>query len=282
MTLCIAALCDLKAREKTAIDDVVVGCFDWRIETGTSSAQTAFKFSKLNKRWAVMMAGPLAQARELSNMYKAFLNSEGDSITNVNVLEKLREPSIRFRQSLASAYTQSTVAMPYDAFLRDGKTQLPEDLFRQISYDIAQQKLEAELILIGLLGRHFRIFECFAGEVHEAEDFAVIGSGKTIAESALYQREQSDIRSLSLSIYAVFEAKRLGENAPGVGTKTTTVIIHRDSENNLDYELVTSAGKNFLEKQFERFGPRKVVDFEIPEGFTASNIGRPKELDASK
>ena len=151
--------------------------------------------------------------------------------------------------------------MSYDDFLLNGKSQLAEDLHRQISYEIAQQAIEAELILIGYAQLGWLIFEFANSEVEQRRDFSAIGSGRWIAEATLFQREQQNMRSLAETVYAVYEAKRLGQIAPGVGSETTIMVLRYS--NGITNDLASRKDKRFLEKQFRRLGPRKINKVEL-------------------
>ncbi len=159
--------------------------------------------------------------------------------------------------------------MPYGEFLEKGKAQLPEESFRQAVYEIGAQRIEAELILVGYMDDHFVLFQCADREVTEHSDFIAIGSGAQIAAPVLYQREQNHTHSVEKTVYAVHEAKKLAEIAPGVGRNTTYTLLRppKDDSSSLDFDFLSPVGKRELEKRFLRFGPKKTVDSPLPGDF---------------
>lgn len=264
MTLCIAA----ETNGLFGDQRVVVG-FDWRIETQTASSQVGFKFEVLSDNWIALLAGPLVQARELTLKYSVLLRADEDSLTEGNVLEYLRGPAFEIRKSLAEAYTRSTAAMSYEDFLEHGESMLPEDLRRQIAFDISKQRVEAEVILVGWVESGFEIFQILDGNVTRSSDFATIGSGSHVAEVTLYRHEQNSLKDLGQTLYAVYEAKRLGEISPGVGTATSIGILFHN-EKGVGFEFASDDDKAFLERQFRRFGPKAVKYMGLPPDLSAS------------
>jgi hypothetical protein len=276
MTLCMAALCEDHSPVALAElgsylgrSRVAVAC-DYRIEVDIASAETEVKFEKLHDHWLALMAGRVDQARELMGLYAGLFASE--DVTTINSLEMLRRPPRLLRERLADTFTHTQHAMSYHEFLTNGKGQLPEDIHRQTTYAISLQQIEADLILIGYIGEttpKFRLFTCAGGEVTACSNFAVIGSGTSIASSVLYQREHISYRSVQAALYTLYEAKKLAEIAPGVGKITSYFLLGPPKEGAacVSQDWVSENGERFLNRQFRRFGPRKLDVPELPEGF---------------
>ena len=267
MTLCIAAGCQDYSKSKYIGVPHVVLAHDYKVETDTASAETEFKSEQLHPLWYGLLAGPIAEARELLSLYKDLLWSE--EITHQNCLEKLRVPPAKLRWRLADSHTMATHAMSYGQFLDKGKTQLPEDLFQRTCYEVAAQRIEAELILVGYIGGNFHIFEFKGGEIAQRSHFAAIGSGAQIASSVLYQREHVFFRSITQAAYTVYEAKLLSEIAPGVGHQTSYVLLGPPTGDSTELlrNVCVDAEERALRKAFRRFGPKKLDMRGLPDVF---------------
>ena len=112
------------------------------------------------------------------------------------------------------------------------------------------------MIFIGPLGAQFKLFKLSQWQIDECENFAVIGSGAQAAEPILYQRELGNRADIPRATYAVWEAKKLSQGAPGVG-KETSVILMRIGECE---RLSVSHGKQeILEQQFRTLGPKRYL-----------------------
>jgi hypothetical protein len=68
------------------------------------------------------------------------------------------------------------------------------------------------------------VSECF-----DALGFCAIGSGERHAESRLMAQGYTSAKPMKAAVYALYEAKKKAESAPGVGTKYTDLaIVHPD------------------------------------------------------
>ncbi len=263
MTLCIAALC----REGFLGPQRVVLAFDWRVETATASAETEYKFSYLGEHWGALLAGPVVEARELVSVYESFFRANGSGLRLLGLTEKLREPLWQFRKSLADRYTHALYTKTYDEFL---EASFPESVVTEHVQNVSRQSITAELILIGLVDGQFVIAHVANGDVMLTSAFAAIGSGYAIAESTLFQRKQHDLASLQNTIYCVYEAKKLGEIAPGVGKTTTMMILRRDEKSHtLVHDDVLDSDLKYLDAQFKKFGPRPLRSIKLPPNYAA-------------
>src|SRR5262249_12921976 len=142
----------------------------------------------------------------------------------------------------AEAKLQSELGISYEEFRQTGKSSFPEDLYRDLLWEIRNHRSGAELIVSGFISGYPRIFKISGDVVWPCNDFAVIGSGTFNGESALRWREQSSTQNLETTIYNVWEAKRLSENVPGVGKKTILLIMRP----NQPTDFLTEAGERML------------------------------------
>jgi hypothetical protein len=122
------------------------------------------------------------------------------------------------------------------------------------------------LILIGIVKGTFQLYKLQRGSITECSNFAAIGTGAIIAEPVLYQRELQIYTDAERAVYIVYEAKRLGETAPGVG-KRTNLFLLSNKDGAIKVKPLSDLGHAFMEKQFRRFGPREITRLNLPEHF---------------
>jgi 20S proteasome alpha/beta subunit len=258
MTLCIAALC---TGEKGSC---VVFASDKRIETNISGGDIGLKIRTLPNGWMALAAGPVAQSDELLDLYDAYLLDQ--EITSDTAIEQLRIPARTLRKRLADSLTYRRVAMSHKNFLEHQKGGLTHDPYNQLAYEISQQQIESELILVGIIRDRFRLFLCRDGDIYSVSEFAVIGSGAGVAEPILYQRGLNSISNLKKALYVVYEAKKLGEAAPGVGRETimgVRFLNKGEHGDEWDWHFVSIEGRSQLDRKFKQYGPRPVKDIDI-------------------
>jgi hypothetical protein len=242
VTLCIASLCDH--------GNGMAICFDREIQTEIAKAQTGFKLVGLPSQWHALQAGSLHRAKELTDLYIEHLGTiDLASMEEPAVLEQLRIPPARLRRRMAEALTQEKFSTGYEDFLRSGKDWFDVDTHRQTLYEISSQNFGGdELILFGSISGGFLLYKFSGGEVWQCRDFAVIGSGTTVAEPNLYQRKQDWTKSVQETLYSLYEAKKLAEVTPGVGDKTLMAMIFLPKPGSLQWLSVR--GLEILEREF--------------------------------
>jgi hypothetical protein len=245
MTVCIAASSIFNN------DPLLFFCMDMMGSTDFSSAETTWKWTPLVSGFYSLISGPISTAREITSLCRAELVDVHTE--NINgILDRLRDALGVYKARFADAHLRSRMGMTYEEFHREGRTALPEELFRELSYEIKAHYSSVELIIAGFITAKPVIFKISSDSVWFCEDFAVIGAGTQIAEAALFNREQSFMTGRNRSLYCVYEAKKLAEKAPGVGKKTRLYIVHPDQS----MESLESPGFQVLDAHFERFAPR--------------------------
>ena|ERR1035438_1269618 len=252
MTLCIAAACEHK--DKPAI----VLCSDWRGETESAGADTIDKFRWVTDGWPSLIAGTVSKADELVETYERHL--EKKTLTRLNVVQELKLPLQQRKAELAEEYIQRLLGISYREFLQRGKDQLPPEFFQQTVNAIANLGLDCELIIAGCVPGDdsdpvTEIFRTDAwGNFFREENFSAIGSGAQVASAALFQREHDSSVKLMNALYNVFEAKRLGEISPGVGSNTSIDVLMSDGS----VREISDDCFDLLEKMFRRYGPKTI------------------------
>jgi 20S proteasome alpha/beta subunit len=98
-----------------------------------------------------------------------------------------------------------------------------------------------------------------SGVVETCSHFAAIGSGMYIAESSLFQREQSNEKSLGDMVYHIYEAMKLGSAAPGVGKNFSLHIVSPPTPPSEQVKMhwITEEYDKYMDRMFAKFGPKK-------------------------
>ncbi len=171
------------------------------------------------------------------------------------------------KHRFADAYVGARLGLSYTEFQSTGRQGFPDDLYRQIAWDVSSHRLDVELIVAGFLpGRHQDrepvIVKLSGEEVNICDTFAAIGSGALLANASLMQRDYSSIATIEYATYLAYEAKRLGERAPGVGRETSIMVMVDGPDGSTFRELFRDQIAT-LESLFGRFGPQPITDTRV-------------------
>lgn len=253
MTVCISASC--KDRNQRCI----VLCTDWQVSSALGSAQTKLKQHFLRFPWTCLASGTepdiLAALRLLKKHFIA-----AKTIDETNVPELVRAALNERKKEKTNEFVHGQYGISYEDFLSFGKDKLPTDLHREAAMSIADITLGASFIVVGISDNDIVMLETTDKcRVHIREDFATIGEGAYLAQSALLQRECIETMKMEEAIYCVYEAKRYAERVKSVGDITYISII--DSDGGL--RVVSDNGMNFLSNLFDKFGPQPFGDVKL-------------------
>jgi hypothetical protein len=243
------------------------------ISTEWTGAEHGYKIADLPHNFMALTAGPVDRIKELVDLYRKSM-TEVTPFTKADALECFRKPFGEMKRRFAEAHLQARLGIGYDEFRREGQNQLPPDLFSELFRDIHGFTSGVELIIMGHFGDPHLVGQVLLDPAHgpaiyrvsgdtvsEVDHFACIGAGAVIAESSLYYREQGAHNSLDETLYAVYEAKRLGEKAPGVGKKTTMGILQWSRTHG--FTMLVLLGTEKFESHFIRLSPQKIY-FDEP------------------
>jgi len=265
VTLCIAAACCETTRDKPRI----VLCADHKVGTWAAQAEIGFKFSWVTRNWPALVAGDLARTEELTATFATAL--DGKTLNRYNVFDHMKAAGHAFREKLADELVRQKLSVSYE-YLRQNRGKFPSATVYEIYTQISNIDSGAELIAAGFLNNRPALFvvekDC---SVSHRQHFAAIGTGAYIAEPALYQRRQSKTKSLSDTLYHVYEAKRLGEIAEAVGKMTSIAVISPPAKEGeaIDDKWVGESGFDFLGEKYRELGPKPVPDMDfLDEYFT--------------
>lgn len=259
LTLCIAAETTYTTKQGSA--SVVILASDKSTETETAKAEIEDKLVVLDNRWPILFAGTFNRAAELIDTYDKYFAKNPP--TAENVMEAVKKPVLIQKRKLANEYVGARLGMSYTEFLERGQSHLPQTIYREMVSEIARMTLECSLILVLFVGGRTYLFRVHQdGLVERCMHFCAVGSGLTIAESALFHREHNVWIPLALGLYNVYEAMRLGSDAPGVG-ESFSISTFTFAPNGLEWLCMNLHYAEYLEGKYQMFGPRTVSGIEF-------------------
>lgn len=230
VTLCLAATCVDDSRG--VLEPCVVACADQRLESEWVGADVAFKSTVLAPGWMAMGAGPVDQ---IFRIVSSFQNSLlGKRLTLLNIQEELESAAKRHLKSWRAHLRSLKINDEWNCELIVG------------GFALANRGLLMPKLFI--VNQHHR--------TKEVPGFVSTGSGYWAAEIAFKQRFQNnrlnagdDTLTVRQALYYLYEAKRFGESAPGVGKATHLWVLTPDAS-----RFVSQAGLDLLNDWYESFG----------------------------
>lgn len=270
MTLCIAAV----ARD---VDHgpCIVSCFDKRGETDITSSQTEMKFRYLGGHWFALFAGDIFQANELLDLYKAHLKDK--HFSKNELVDELRKPADLLREKLVDRLVRSKFSLSYREFLTLG-SQFPRDIYRDTCHEISELTLDCELIIFGFVEKGAVLFvvsdDCSVG-TDDWLGFAAIGSGAHLAEDWLHFREQQKLMLLQRTMYHLYEAKKFGDRAPGVGEQTELVVVSFDLLRYMPTPPLGDGLMKQLDELWVTYGPQPTLSVQPDTNLLLKGFGYP-------
>lgn len=277
MTLCVAANCRDKGRPMTVI------AADLTVEGVTSTAEIENKVHWVGDRpYPTLISGSGSRAEELlDHMTRCGNEAKGKVKTRGEFLTICRETMRRHKHSLADEYISAKLGISYDKLLGSLHSSLPAETYRGIMNDVGRMKLGCDVIVVFFEWEHgepmiVRMND--EGELEICSNFAAIGSGVYIAESALFHREHTEDSSLADTLYRVYEAMRLGAHAPGVGEKFHMYVTYSAKKRPAIWKSVGTEYRAKLKEEFGKWGPRPVPSQILMGGMleTVTVAGEPQ------
>ncbi len=254
MTLCVAAECEHRGKAR------FVFAKDFAVETEVAKAEIEAKWTRIGKAdYIALMAGSGSRAIELADHIGQRLDD--NAVRDETLVQIARFGVKEFKNRLAGEFVGSRLGIDYDRFLEHGIRLLPPDTYREMVEEISTITLGCSLLWLPFDandGSHIiRIHE--TGMVETCTHFAAIGSGQYVAEAALFQREQSNQKSLGDTVYHIYEAMKLGSAAPGVGKSFSLHIQSppEGSDGQVKIQWISEKYDKYMDKMFAKFGPKK-------------------------
>jgi hypothetical protein len=247
VTVCIAAACQTDSG-----DNAIVLCTDWKTGSALGSAETALKQRALGKGWHCLLSGYESDMISLYNHVKNHV-SKADTIDETNITGIIRDAIFDRKKEKIAEYLGGKYAISYSDFLQIGKERLPNEAFRDTMQEIAAISLKAEFVIAGFDGPFPILCQTTeSGTVSIRDDFAIAGEGGFLATAALLQREQIGVKSVTETLYNVYEAKKFAQRVPSVGDATTLGILTSAGRKHVSQE-----GRRWLRKLYAEYGPKQ-------------------------
>lgn len=268
MTLCIAAVCQDRGRDRIVI------ATDWKAGNDMAAAENEDKLYWITDNMPVMIAGTVTRAVDLKNTYAQWFmeHAEPATIRVEKISDNLREPLAEFRRKLADEHLTCKFQLSHQGFLEAvGKRQIPESIASEAFSDLGKLDIESELIMCFFSneGTAF-VYKVDDHGLELCNNFAAIGSGSIIAEGALYQREQDYRDTVGTTLYNVYEAMKLGSISPTVGEEHTLNLLKAPSKKGETVKSTmadtSTATDRLLEKKFRKHGPKPMRGMSLPKG----------------
>lgn len=249
MKVCIAAGCTDNNGEKK-----IVVCTDKKSSSAFGSTETSDKDVRLPNGWRCLTSGIQSDILSLTQLYEQRF-ADISRLTAETIDEFVKWPLHQRKKQLAEEYVRRRFSMSHDEFLQYGKDRLPAELFFDAHQKIGQLEINAEVIIAGFIYGQPEIYSTEnSGVARAASNFAVVGEGEYIASSALLRREQHDWMSLDVTLYNVFEAKKLSEAVGSVGRKTVLAVMDSDEL----WKMTSRELDEQLNMWFVQYGPKPI------------------------
>jgi len=231
---------------------------------------TRSKIVPLSGSCLMMTAGPALRDVELQ---KHVLRATAGMtrVTVADIVEKVKDGYQRARRKKIEELFIKPRGLTLEEFLQSGRALLPEAAM-VIDENLASFDYGLEILVAGTDGEGAHIYlinnpgtsECF-----DSIGYHAIGSGEPLAISSLIESGYSDAMSLKETMWAVYEAKKRAENAPGVGRGADFTLV--ESEQTIPFdapsleklEQLYNESTKEHEKCFQEFKP-KLNDIPIP------------------
>jgi len=255
MTVCIAAQCLYKG------SPCFVLCTDARLEDDYSGGDVALKMEASSGNWMHLIAGNVARAQEFMAIMRAHTDTHTEE--EAEVIQAFRVAPRLMKQRLVAEYLDTRWGIGLDNFRENGAKHFPVDTYARIHAEIEQIEIGCEVVIAGYAGNVPVL--CLvnrSGSVTPHTGFATAGSGYLLAQASLFRRNYRWSYRIEQAIYAVYEAKRLAEMAPGVGKTTNMAVfgplrkLNGGSIRTASVSFVSPAGFAELDKQLARYGPK--------------------------
>jgi hypothetical protein len=268
VTLCVAAECVHEGEAR------FVFAKDFAVETEVASAEIEAKWTRIGKAdLPALIAGSASRALELAGVIGERLDS--DASNGETLIQIARSGVKEFKYKLADEYIGTHLGIGYDRFLTEGAQILPAETRREMVEGVRSITLGCSLLWLPFDSDDSTVIIRIndSGFVERCSHFAAIGSGMYIAEASLFQREQSNEKSLGDTIYHIYEAMKLGAAAPGVGENFSLHIVSapKSPSEQVKLQWITADYDKYMEKMFMKFGPKKVTEIKFRPSFVKLN-----------
>ncbi len=237
MTVCIAALCNDAKAIIVASDRMITATYPpFAFEHGIP------KLEIICPSCIVLTAGDALAHADLCRAAREAISSVSrPRITQIT--EEVRKAYVTQRLEAIEQLFLSPRGWTLQDFYERHVRVLPADLAVTIDNQIATYDYGLSIIIAGvdpdqahIYGlRHPGMVDCY-----DSIGYHTIGIGSMHAISSLIANGYLPMLGIKMAIYQVYEAKRNGENAPGVGKDTDIAILTETGHQNITREQVSA------------------------------------------
>lgn len=243
MTVCIAAMCEDSKK--------IVAGSDRMLTSGMLSL--AFepirpKIVPLSESCVMMTAGPALRDIELEK----YVRKELAGMTRVAIpliVEKVKDGYQAARKKKIEELYIKPRGLTLQKFLEEGRALVP-DVAMLIDEQLATYDYELEVLIAGVDsdGAHiYAVYNPGTAECFDSLGYHSIGSGEPHSAYSLIEGAHSHRAGLQEAMWAVYEAKKRAERAPGVGQTDDFVIIEQGRVVNFSPEAIEKLAELYKE-----------------------------------
>ena len=223
MTVCIAAMCEDSKK-------IVAGA-DRMLTSGMLSL--AFepvrpKIIPLSDSCVMMTAGPALRDVELQKYVKRELVGMA-GVAIPLIVEKIKDGYQSARRKKIEELHIKPRGLTLESYLEEGRALVP-DVAMLIDEHLATFDYELEVLVAGVdsEGAHiYAVYNPGTAECFDSLGYHSIGSGEPHSAYSLIEGAHSHRANLKEAMWAVYEAKKRAERAPGVGETDDFVVIEQ-------------------------------------------------------
>ncbi|MGA7239823.1 MAG: hypothetical protein WBY44_29355 [Bryobacteraceae bacterium] len=205
--------------------------------------------------WLALLSGVTSKARAFVAVCRKSLMERTGPMDSADVAASIEECAKHQKRRLVDQFVQSQLAVNYEYLLKNGKAELPERHFDEVMTQVRSIDLGCDVILAGFVGHMPVLFTVWRdGSVNREETFAVVGTGWSVAQTALFRRNYRGSLPIGEAAYYIYEAKKLSEISSGVGPGTNMCIVKKGIPGYARYKHVDVFAMADLDSQYKRFG----------------------------
>jgi hypothetical protein len=280
VTVCIAASCEH--------GKVIVAATDGALSYGGIKAETGALKGWFFDDWLFMYSGEPSSADLISDEIRVQLQADKDGLKRENVRTVLRRAFKRHLSRWASDAILSPFDLDIDEFKKDGMRFFGEKVVADIAMGIKEraQQFSGQILLVGWGSGRMPLLheESWEGSAsHAKTGTAAIGSGATVAMSQMLLLGQNSNLKLEDTLYTVAAAKFAAEQAEGVGTETSLMVLWKrresDDPKRINAKFLGEGEINGLRAIWEEYGRPQVPHARYEElGKLIQQSGVPNDI----
>lgn len=270
MTICLAAICN-KGEQVILMSDAMI--------TGQHlSIEFEHKRPKIIPLAANCAAATAGDALAYTELFEAV---GGD-------IDKLREPKIsKVVQCIVDCFADLRLRKIHEQFIkRRGipnietfyrmQQSLMPDVALSVQNDIEQYGLNLEVLVAGVdYGAHiYNVLDPGTSVAYDAIGYHAVGSGAPHAVTTLIANDYNQDIDLTKALLITYEAKKIAERAPGVGSRTNVAIINSNGVKMFDPDEIQALDEIYKKKAEAELAWRQETDWETG----LEDLTREKEL----